>query len=194
MTGIAVSAIGVALWKPKTPIADRSTSAPKTTQDLPTRYFYCIQTRDELPEWDPMNFAEELLFEAEQRTKVYLGVKISLSMEAGKIQAARSIYKRERPNNAHISATLNQMLFTLNTLGKTYPDVLQIVNKISLLRELVDNEAKKRRFLCAANMYPQRFMRACHKARGGINNRAQETLTWTEVSDYFRYDEDDLLF
>lgn len=170
----------------------------KTTEiklPLPARYFYCIQNREELPEWDPMLFAAELYRDARERADKYLQVDFPLAMTTGDKTIARQVYQLDNRNFTHISATLNQMIFTLNNLGKSYPDVLQISYKIGILRLEIDHEAKNREFICAANLFPRRFKEACTLARGGVTRSSEiESLTLSEVKSVFLYSEDELLF
>lgn len=183
------------IWKPKDNniTTDKNEEPKEVKLPLPARYFYCIQSREELPAWDPMLFAAELYRDAKVRADRYMGIEFPLEMTTGDRMTARRLYHLDNRNFTHISATLNQMVFLLNTLGKNYPDVLQFCNKIIYLRLEIDNEAKKREFICATNIFRQRYSRALKLARGGTLH-STEHISWSELKPYFDYTEDELLF
>lgn len=195
VTGTVTSALwAYFIWQPNEDksLPDKEEKRTEVKLPLPARYFYCIQNREELPEWDPMLFAAELYRDAKERADRYMGIEFPLEMTTGDRITARRLYHLDNRNFTHISATLNQMVFILNSLGKNYPDVLQFCNKIIYLRLEIDNEAQKREFICATNIFRQRYSRALYLARGGTSSI--ENISWSELKPYFDYNEDELLF
>lgn len=183
------------IWEPKDNniTDDKKEESKEVKLPLPARYFYCIQSREELPEWDPMKFAAELHREAKERADRYMGIEFPLEMTTGDRITARRLYQLDNRNFSHLSATLNQMVFVLNSLGKNYPDVLQFCNKIIYLRLEIDNEAEKRAFICATNIFRQRYSKAMYLARGGTL-ASTEHISWSELKPYFDYTEDEILY
>jgi len=183
------------IYKPKINAEDLDVEAypEELTNTIPLGYFYCIQKREELPEWDPMGFAKELAEDAHKRAELYTNVNFSLHPQGNQRAKAREFYLIEKMNFTHFSATLNQMILLLNTLAKTYPDVQQLSNSVNQLREQVDNEHKRRRFLCAANRFTKRRDRAIRLAYGGVPIHKRHSLSWTEIDDVFVYTDEELL-
>lgn len=185
------------IWKPtvNTSMADKEEEVAQVKLPLPARYFYCCQSKDDLPEWEPMLFAAELFRSAKERTDRYLGIEFPLAMGTGDKIMARRAYQLDNRNFTHLSATLNQMIIVLNNLGKSYPDALQFCYKIGTLRLEIDYEAKKRQFICATNLFPARFNHAVIQAYGASRTSPnRETITYSEVRPYFTYTEDELFY
>jgi hypothetical protein len=198
VTATLTSAIWIYLvWKPNdnNSMGEKEDKTTEVKLPLPTRYFYCIQDRKDLPEWDPMHFAAELYREAKMRADRYLAIEFPLAMGTGDKITARRAYQLDDRNFAHLSATLNQMIIVLNNLGKSYPDALQFNHKIGTLRLEIDYEAKKRQFICATNLFPARFNHAVIQAYGASRTSPnRETITYSEVRPYFTYTEDELFY
>jgi hypothetical protein len=197
ITALLLSLMGAhIICKPKVEISDIEVDASQAelTNTLPIRYFYCIQTKEELPEWDPLKFAKEIGEDAHNRAALYTKVDFPLHQQGNENAKAKKCYVIERMNYTHLSATLNQMILLLNTLGNSYPDVLQLRDSVIRLREQVDDEHKRRRFLCAANRFTRRRDRAIWLAYGGsVPFHKRHGLTWTEINDVFVYTDEELL-
>jgi hypothetical protein len=192
---LIASGVGVKLWQPKEPKTEQSEDKTENQlKSIPARYFYCVQNRDELPEPDPMRYGEEIYRDSEERVGIYMGIDFPLALGGGDRELARAAYMMDNRNFTHLSATLNERIRSLANLGLTYPDVLQIRNKIIALRERIDNESEKRNLICATNLFPQRFRRAYRLIYKDTPVYEREDLAWTEVKVFFSYKEEDLLF
>lgn len=184
------------IWKPKdnNSMPGKEEEPTQVKLPLPTRYFYCIQDRNDLPEWDPMHFAAELYRNAKERADRYREIEFPVAMEKDDKIKARRAYQLDNRNFSHLSATLNQMIITLNNLGKSYPDALQFSYKIGILRLEIDYEAKKREFICASNLFSRRFAHALILANRESRSPERETVTYSEIKPYFTYTEDEMFY
>ena len=189
------SGVGVKLWQPKEPNTKQSENKIEDQlKSIPARYFYCIQNRDELPEPDPMRFGEEIYRDSEERVAIYMGIDFPLALGGGNRELARAAYVMDNRNFTHLSATLNERIRSLAILGLTYPDVLQIRNRIIDLTVQIDNESEKRNLICATNLFPQRYRRVYRLIYNDTPVYEREDLAWTEVKAMFSYKEEELLF
>jgi hypothetical protein len=71
-------------------------SPAELTNTLPSRYFYCIEKKEELPEWDPMGFAIRLAEDAHKRADLYTNVNFSLHPQGNQRVKAREFYLIDR--------------------------------------------------------------------------------------------------
>ena len=128
-----------------------------------------------------------------ERVTIYMGIDFPLSLGGSSQSIAKRAYAKDNRNFVHLSATLNERIKTLDYLGLSYPDVLQIRNKIIALTEQIDNESKKRNLICATNLFPKRYMRAYRRIYGNVPVHERDMPTWTEINDLFSFSEEELL-